>query len=1215
MSKLNRLQSEIKSLEGGKFQKLCDSYLYKKNGWDNIHSLGSMDGTDKTTKGIPDSYYHDKKSNQYILVMYGTRKDSTAKLKVDIEDAITKSKLEKNDIKRIVCCHTSSNVTVAQDKELKTLAEPIELELIGIDTISQELLQIKYQDLAFDHLGIAKGTDQVWSLEKFIEIHDNSKTNAPLMNHYIDDKELVLSAFNLLSNTQVLLLVGKSGTGKTRLAVEICKKLPNDAHIICVKSNSEPVYQDVKDSLNPDRINYLFLDDANVVTNMKAILALLMLPDMKKNLKIIMTVRDYALLYLKEKFIDIEFQKFDVNNSCDKDLKKVITGITGNIPNFIEDRIIKLANGNNRIAVLAALIFNEQGPDGIKDSRSILESYYEKILNDNNLSSNQSSNQSKTLFILSFIQKTKIKNEGILTDVLCLVALSFEEFKQSLYELHHKELCDIYNDKVSKINDQSLKDYVLYKYIMKDKKISLANLFKKLYPKYSKTIIASLNSANIIDPSDQKNKFLKQELKKIWNHIIQPENKIDFLIQYSPLLLLEATEFIVDFIEKEKSISEFKFTQEEFDKNKNQQSVSDKIIILLCSLSGTEKYSDAGQLLINYFVKRPDKIMQVYSAIINYFGLESESQNYYDKMQTMLRILQAIDNKNTLVTILFVNVAQEFLKLNGNTFNGNGELNFYLLKDGEPLRRLHMFILPALSDVYGYSSNGVKILIEKILFNFPVYEALNGFQQLIESDLKIIESSFFDLDNVTLVQENIISNLKFITGKLKIEYIPFSTFTISKRQELYNVLTSRYLSDEWDNYNEYQIKRTNEITSYFTSIDKNILKVIFEYIVSFKKNDIMNDYKIDDGLLLLFRALDKEMQNMYLGRMLNCDYESMIYLPQSYFDKLSFEDIEEIINSSTHTISLEWKLSNLLRCKIIDNSKVNEMENLIKQSDSNLFMKYSILSFGVYVKYSEKILDTIIQMYKLGKITPNFFIPCNIGEDDVKKYIDLIGVDIIKILYIENLKYQLDRSGYLFKTINESNDDQFIVDFLKKLSDHRLQLKIRVDNYEQHLKRIWDYPNSEIVINLYLDYLIEQQKVIYVGLDSVLEKIMKGNLIRAKGFIENRLRKETSVENKHLLNIANIIFDSDTRIYFFRILKEIKIPFEQFKEIHFLPLESSWSGSRVPLLDKDIEFINKLLLIFNGLDYMKYEIYLNQLKDEIIQQKENELVSDYLNDE
>ncbi|MFD2386234.1 glutamate dehydrogenase [Enterococcus rivorum] len=66
MSRLNRIQNEIKQLEGGRFQKLCDTYLYRKRNWENIVSLGSMEGTDKTTKGIPDTYFFDSKSNSYI---------------------------------------------------------------------------------------------------------------------------------------------------------------------------------------------------------------------------------------------------------------------------------------------------------------------------------------------------------------------------------------------------------------------------------------------------------------------------------------------------------------------------------------------------------------------------------------------------------------------------------------------------------------------------------------------------------------------------------------------------------------------------------------------------------------------------------------------------------------------------------------------------------------------------------------------------------------------------------------------------------------------------------------------------------------------------------------------------------------------------------------------------------------------------------------------
>ncbi len=58
MGKINIIQQKIKELSGGNFQKLCDRYLYKKYNFSNICSLGSEDGTNKPTKGIPDSYIY-----------------------------------------------------------------------------------------------------------------------------------------------------------------------------------------------------------------------------------------------------------------------------------------------------------------------------------------------------------------------------------------------------------------------------------------------------------------------------------------------------------------------------------------------------------------------------------------------------------------------------------------------------------------------------------------------------------------------------------------------------------------------------------------------------------------------------------------------------------------------------------------------------------------------------------------------------------------------------------------------------------------------------------------------------------------------------------------------------------------------------------------------------------------------------------------------------
>ena len=99
------------------------------------------------------------------------------------------------------------------------------------------------------------------------------------------------------------------------------------------------------------------------------------------------------------------------------------------------------------------------------------------------------------------------------------------------------------------------------------------------------------------------------------------------------------------------------------------------------------------------------------------------------------------------------------------------------------------------------------------------------------------------------------------------------------------------------------------------------------------------------------------------------------------------------------------------------------------------------------------------------------------------------------------------------------------------------------------------------------------------------------------------------------MNVANMIFDMDTRLEFFTTLKDKKMTLAELKKIHILPLESSWSGSRVPLLDKEIDFLDNLLDIFTELEYIKYAKYLMELKDEVRGVKEKELIDDYMEEE
>ncbi|MGY3724745.1 glutamate dehydrogenase [Granulicatella balaenopterae] len=71
MSKYNEIQAAIIQLNGGEFQKLCTVYLNKKYR-SPMTDLGSKDGSNKTTKGTPDAYFKNPKTNRYICTMYGT---------------------------------------------------------------------------------------------------------------------------------------------------------------------------------------------------------------------------------------------------------------------------------------------------------------------------------------------------------------------------------------------------------------------------------------------------------------------------------------------------------------------------------------------------------------------------------------------------------------------------------------------------------------------------------------------------------------------------------------------------------------------------------------------------------------------------------------------------------------------------------------------------------------------------------------------------------------------------------------------------------------------------------------------------------------------------------------------------------------------------------------------------------------------------------------
>lgn len=145
MSKINQIQTAILSLGSGAYQKLMDSYVMKKYGFSNIMPLGSHSGTNKVTKGTPDSFVQCA-DGRFILIAHGSVENHAYnKVKADILSCLDTAKtgIPIEDISQIICCHTSTNFTPGQVKELCSYFE--NTILIGLGEVSFDLY-LKYPD-------------------------------------------------------------------------------------------------------------------------------------------------------------------------------------------------------------------------------------------------------------------------------------------------------------------------------------------------------------------------------------------------------------------------------------------------------------------------------------------------------------------------------------------------------------------------------------------------------------------------------------------------------------------------------------------------------------------------------------------------------------------------------------------------------------------------------------------------------------------------------------------------------------------------------------------------------------------------------------------------------------------------------------------------------------------------------------------------------------
>lgn len=457
MANIESIKQKILQLDAGSFQNLCDSYLYK-TGYPSIVSLGGEAGTRKTTLGTPDTYFI-ASNGKYVFVEYTTQRTNLfAKISDDLEKCLDTAKtgVPHDKISEIIYCHTSSNFTPLQDSEVKKLCEDVgvKLVIIGIDKLAEDIY-LFHHNLSRDFLGISISTDQIQSYDEFINSYNANRMAAPIDTKFLFREKEFQDIINAYLKVDVVILSGSSGTGKTRLALHYVKNHADakNEKTYCIHSNALPIYEDLKLFLDRPGDYFLFIDDANQLSGLQHIIRYVSMKSEGYNVKILITVRDYALQKVINDVKAItSYEIVNVNVFSENEIKELLETSLGILNSDYQERIIRISEGNARIAILAGKVAcSSNRLDSIDDVSQLYEDYYGSNLENNQFFTDK--NLCITSGIIAFLEAIHLDYIDALLPILQEKGLNRDSFIENIRMLHELEIVNICNDKAVRFSD------------------------------------------------------------------------------------------------------------------------------------------------------------------------------------------------------------------------------------------------------------------------------------------------------------------------------------------------------------------------------------------------------------------------------------------------------------------------------------------------------------------------------------------------------------------------------------------------------------------------------------------------------------------------------------------------------------------------------------------------------------------------------------------
>lgn len=1226
MSKLTDIKQKILQLDGGPFQELCDAYLYKL-GYENVLSLGMKSGTMKTTKGIPDTYFHDPRG-KYIFVMYTTQQSNIyEKIHADICDCLKTEKtgVEPSDIAEIIYFHTSATLSAGKSKELHDLCSSngVLLQLNGVDDLASNLYT-RFHGISRDFLGVSISTEQIFNSEEFISAYDSNGMAAPLSTTFQFREKEIIELFNKIENASVILLAGPAGVGKTRLALECCKTyaFENNYRLLCIQSNRLPIYEDLKVFLDtPDRY-LLLIDDANQITGLRHALQYLAKYKQGYDVKIVMTVRDYAkhttILEIREFTIP---EAYTVSTFSDEEIKKLLEVNLKILNSDYLDKIVRIAEGNARLAILAGkLAVEAESLSSINDATQLYEGYYGKFIKNNIF--DQDRDLCAVAGIIAFLTAINLERLESLIPLLEKIGVSDTLFISCSHRLHELELVDVYNDKAVKISDQCLGNYLLAYVFINKRIIPLSVMLKACFESYKPRVINAVNTLGNIFASEDTHHQLEKEISIVWDDLEKSQSSLffEFVKVFHGIRPTETLLMIKERIDKLPQ-GIFDIDSIDFEKESRNNSVNDDILSIIGTFYYRNDLPEALDLMFEYYQKMPHGFMSFYHTINNSFGVKKDSHryDYWTQIQLINKFIEHADTwENETVCILFVRVAAQFLKLHfspSEAGRGNTVTMYQIpvqLSDGS--RKYRELIWSALFKLYQYEE--YKLKIETIIKEYGYFNRDEIEKELVKFDCLYIIRFFSNLLSPRslshcIIAKTVVDQYRRLGIEVQshlYDYLNSPDFLI------YKVLKGERHLEEFDWEKEKELKES-DIRYLLRDANHETIRNMLQVCVSYEKYDPKNTWDISSGLQYAFDylAINKELYLYAVDAYLDHNTPINLYpdpIIKRLFEFIGVDRAYEMINKFEFDQKNAWLFSfyENLPSEAISRQFVQMLYDFLYLHEGNItsspyrkiefLEKYREFDDEVFVKAGR----IIAKKYDYSPFMFSLYFHAMFGSygggtdpdilhDRFKSDLALLKEIYFKLISCET---NIDHDGkYLvnFILMDSSFIDEFISYTLKDRDSWRREDEKRIsavwdcDNYIQladhifksycNVEGLYSWPVSGYIADLFMarensgNRIIRQDEWLshFISINcnnSEFMKILFSSIVDAK-FSDERRKNQ-------LLHFIKLNTD-------YVLFEEIELESRSY---------GGW-GSMIPHIEVKIAFLESLLPALTGLTYLKHK--------------------------